>query len=80
MIFEIMTYPLSVINNPLLDFIFMSIIGAASFVIAWNFVGDIDVRGKLGSIIHWIVRLFSIIILCSVVSLIVKIYQFVFLT
>ena len=72
-IYELITYPLSVIENPFYDSILLTIIGMISFAIAWNFVRESGIRGKVGSILHWTVRLFVMIILTSMVSIFIKI-------
>ncbi len=76
-VFEILTSTLSIVDDPILDIVIISIIGAVAFGIAWRFVGEIGVRGKLGSIIHWTVRLFVMVTLCYLVSGIINFIKFV---
>lgn len=76
-LYELLTYPLSVIEDPLLDFIFISILGSISFVIAWNFVGDSGIRGKAGSILHWTVRIIVMFTLCAITSMLIKLINFI---
>lgn len=76
-LYELLTYPLSVIDNPLWDFIFITALGSISFLIAWNFVGETGIRGKAGSILHWTVRLIVMFALCSITSLFIKTIRFI---
>jgi len=71
-IYELITYPLSVIENPFYDFILLTIIGLISFVVAWNFVGESGIRGKAGSILHWTVRLIIMVIFTTITSILIK--------
>jgi len=56
-LYELLTFPLSVIEDPFWDFVLLTIIGSISFIIAWNFVGETGIRGKAGSILHWTIRI-----------------------
>ena len=76
-LYELLVYPLSVIDDPFWDFILMSIIGIIAFATAWQFVGEIGIRGKIGSFVHWTIRFIVMAILCFVTTLVIKVYFFV---
>lgn len=76
-LYELLVYPLSVIDDPFWDFILMSIIGIIAFATAWQFVGEIGIRGKFGSVVHWTIRFIVMAILCFVTTLAIKLYFFV---
>lgn len=77
-LYELLTYPLSVIEDPFWDFVLLTIIGSISFAIAWNFVGETGIRGKTGSIFHWIIRIIVMFVLCMITSLIIKLIAFIY--
>lgn len=77
-LYGLLTYPLSIIEDPFWDFVLLTIIGSISFTIAWNFVGEIGIRGKLGSILHWTIRIIVTFALCIVISLIIKLVVFIY--
>ena len=57
-LFDLITSPLSLFENPIHNYIAMAIIGFISFKIAFAIVGELGLRGEAGSIVHWIIRLF----------------------
>lgn len=67
LLFEILTYPLSLPVSPVMDYILLSIIGAISFGVAWR----VSPGGTFGSLIHWVVRLVTFFtiwtVLCGVI-------------
>lgn len=75
-IYDLLVYPLSVVENPFLDFLLLSIIGSLAFIIAWNIVNITGIRGKFGSILHWTVRFFIMIVLCFLTSVLFKFLSF----
>lgn len=77
-LYELLTYSLSIIEDPFWDFVLLTIIGSVSFIIAWNFVGETGIRGKVGSILHWIVRIIVMFALCLITSLIIKLILFIY--
>lgn len=77
-LYELLTYPLSVIEDPFWDFVLLTIIGSISFIIAWNFVGETGIRGKAGSILHWTIRIIVMFVLCMITSLIIKLIAFIY--
>lgn len=77
-LYEMLTYPLSIIEDPFWDFVLMTIIGSLAFIVAWNFVGEIGIRGKAGSILHWTVRIIVMFLLCFITSLVIKLVIFIY--
>jgi len=77
-LYELLTYPLSIIEDPFWDFVLMTIIASLAFLIAWNFVGEIGVRGKAGSILHWTVRIIVMFLLCFITSSVIKLVIFIY--
>lgn len=71
-LYELVTYPLSIIEDPFWDFVLMTIIGSLSFIITWNFVGETGIRGKAGSILHWAVRIIVMFSLYFIISFVIK--------
>ena len=64
-------------TNPIYDYIIMGIIGYIAYVVAFDIVGDLGVRGKLGSIIHWMLRLFVYGFIWLICCIVIKIVTFV---
>lgn len=56
--FDLITSPLSLFENPFYNYIAMAIVGFIAFKIAFAIVGELGLRGETGSIVHWIIRLF----------------------
>ena len=54
--FDLITSPLSLFENPLYNYVAMAIIGFIAFKIAFAIVGELGLRGEAGSIVHWIIR------------------------
>ena len=68
-IFNLITSPLSLFENPIHNYIAMTVIGAAAFVIAFRTVGELGLRGDAGSLAHWIIRFFVFVfiwLLCCI--------------
>lgn len=55
-IFDLITSPLSLFENPFYNYIAMAIIGIVAYKIAFSIVGKLGLRGKSGSIVHWAIR------------------------
>ncbi len=72
--FELITSPLSLFENPIYNYIAMAIIGYIAYKIAYAAVGELGFEGEVGSISHWIIRLFVFafiwFICCIVISLV----------
>lgn len=77
-LYEMLTYSLSIIEDPFWDFVLMTIIGSLAFIVAWNFVGETGIRGKAGSILHWTVRIIVMFLLCLITSLVIKLVIFIY--
>lgn len=77
LIYELITFPLSIFDNPIYDMIIMGIIGSISFALAWRITGDLDVGGGLGSIVHWTIRLITTLAICSAISLVIIAIKFI---
>lgn len=77
-LYDFLTFPLSIIEDPFWDFVLMAIMGSLSFVIAWNLVGETQIRGKAGSILHWTIRLIVMFLLCTITSLLIKLVIFIY--
>jgi len=77
MFFDLITSQLSLLENPLHNYLAMAIIGIVAFAIAWNAVGEIGARGEAGSILHWIIRIFSFVVIWLVLSILITILSFV---
>lgn len=72
--FDLITSPFSLFENPIYDYLVMTLIGAIAFVIAYRTVGELGLRGEAGSIAHWVIRfiVFSVIwVLCCLLIRIV---------
>ena len=76
-IFDLITSPLSLFENPIYNYIVMSIIGLVAFVIAYRTVGEMGLRGEAGSRVHWIIRLFITFFLWLVGCIIIKTITFI---
>lgn len=77
-LYEMLTYSLSIIEDPFWDFVLMTIIGSLAFIVAWNFIGETGIRGKAGSILHWTVRIIVMFLLCLITSLVIKLVIFIY--
>ena len=55
LIFELLTDPLGLPVNDIWEYLILAVIGGVAFSVAW----ESSPGGILGSLIHWIVRLFA---------------------
>jgi len=78
LLYEILTYPLTVIENPLIDLILLSILASVSFKLSWNIVGNTEIRGFFGSVLHWTIRIVSMFILTAILSFFIKLGIFLY--
>lgn len=78
LLYEILIFPLTVIENPLIDLILLSILASISFKVSWNMVGNTEFRGFLGSVLHWTIRIVTMFILTTVVSFTIKVGIFLY--
>lgn len=76
-IFDLITSPLSLFENPIHNYIAMAVIGAIAFAIAFRAVGELGLRGKAGSITHWIIRLFVFVFIWLLCCVAIKIITFI---
>ena len=72
-IFDYIVSSLTLFDNSLLNYIAMAIIGIFSFRIAFSIVGKIGIRGELGSIFHWIIRLIVFVLIWAISFSLIKI-------
>lgn len=78
LLYEILTYPLTVIGNPLIDLILLSILASVSFKLSWNIVSNTEIRGFFGSVLHWTIRIVSMFILTAILSFFIKLGIFLY--
>lgn len=78
LLYEILIYPLTVIENPLIDLILLSILASISFKVSWNIVYNTEIRGFFGSVLHWTIRIVIMFILTAVLSFIIKVGIFLY--
>ena len=76
-IFDLITSPFSLFDNPFYDYIAMAIVGALAFVIAFNIVGELGFRGELGSITHWTIRIIVFVLLWFIFGIMIKLVTFI---
>lgn len=68
--FDLITLPFSLFENPFYNSVVMAIIGYIAYKTSFAIVGEIGLRGEVGSIAHWIIRLFIFVLgwfLCCIV-------------
>ena len=73
-LFGVLTDPLGLPIDAIWEYLILAVVGAIAFVIAWN----ISPGGKLGSLIHWVVRLIAFVILWAMVYGIIALVQWIF--
>lgn len=76
-LFDLMTSPLSLLENPIYNYIAMAIIGLVAFKIAFYLVGELGLRGEAGSIVHWIIRIIAFVIIWMLCCVTIKIIIFI---
>lgn len=76
-IFDLITSPFSLFDNPFYNYIAMAIVGVLAFGIAFNIVGELGFRGKLGSITHWTIRIIVFVLLWFIFGIIIKLVTFI---
>lgn len=76
-IFDLITSPLSLFENPIQNYIAMALIGAVAFGIAYRAVGELGLRGEAGSIAHWIIRFFVFVFIWLLCCIAIKIITFI---
>lgn len=76
-IFDFITSPFSLFENPFYDYIAIAVIGYIAYKIAYGIVGDIGLRREAGSIAHWIIRFIVFITIWLVSCIIIKAITFI---
>ena len=69
-IFDLITSPFSLFDNPFYNYLAMALIGVIAYKVAFNVVKELGLRGEAGSIAHWTIRfiVFTLIwLLCCIV-------------
>lgn len=77
LLFELLISPLSISDNYYLNFIIMALIGLVAFRIAFKVVGNLGFRGGIGSLFHWTIRFFVVVLLCSSCCIVISAVKFV---
>ena len=76
-IYNLITSPLQIFDNVLVNVIIMKLIGKFTFKIAFNKVDEIGARGSLGSFLHWTIRTIVFVVTWFVISMIINIITFI---
>lgn len=76
-IFEYLISPYEISDNPIMNYLLITIVGLCAFYIAFYLVGKIGARGELGSILHWTIRFVVFVILFTMVSFALRIITFI---
>jgi len=77
LLFEIITFPLSLFENPIYNYFSMGLIGTVAYLIAYRVVREIGLRGEAGSAAHWIIRTVVFVFIWFLLCVIIKIICFV---
>lgn len=75
--FEMITSPLSLFENPIYNYVAMTIIGYIAYKIAFSVVGELGFRGEIGSISHWIIRIFVFIFVWTICCIVITLVTFI---
>lgn len=80
LMFEYLTSSFSLFDNPIKDYVFMTIIGIIAFRVAYSVVGDFYSLGLIsgresGHMLHWIVRFIVLAVIFYVFATIIRIYR-----
>ena len=76
-IFDFITSPFSLFENPFYDYIAIAVIGYIAYKIAYGIVGDIGLRREAGSIAHWIIRFLVFVFIWLLCCVAIKIITFI---
>lgn len=81
-IFEWLTDGYTLFDNVLHNYLTMAIVGFIAFAVAWNIVGLLYrndmISGRIsGSILHWIIRLITFVVLFSFISVVLRVIRFI---
>lgn len=76
-IFDLITASFSLFENPIYNYIAMTIIGLIAFKLAFSIVGKSELRGEAGSIAHWIIRFLAFVFIWFACSILIKLITFI---
>ena len=76
-IFDLMTSPFSLFDNPLYNYLAMALIGVVAYKIAFSAVKELGLRGEAGSIAHWTIRLIVFALIWLLCCIVIKCILFV---
>ena len=75
--FDFIVSPFSVFENPFYNYIIITIIGLLAFHISWNIVGKLGIRGELGSLLHWTIRIIAFVTIWFLCCIIINFILFI---
>lgn len=73
---NILTSPLGLPIDFMYEWFIMMILGAIAFLIAWNIVGSLGVRGQVASELHWAIRILAIVVLWATTRSLIQAYYY----
>lgn len=76
-IFDFITSPFSLFDNPFYNYIAIAAIGYIAYKIAYAIVGNLGLRGEIGSIVHWIIRFFIFTLSWLIACIVIKLSVFI---
>ncbi|MDE6141507.1 MAG: hypothetical protein K2G03_02785 [Bacilli bacterium] len=77
MIFQLLISPLTISDNYFVNYVLISLVGFIADIVAFKSVGDIGVRGEIGSLLHWMIRLVVFMVLWFVCCVTIIIARFI---
>lgn len=77
MLFELLVSPLSISDNYFVNYIVIALIGLIAFKVAFKIVGDIGVRGGIGSLLHWTIRIITFVLIWGFCCLAISAVKFI---
>lgn len=77
MLFELLISPLSISDNYFVNYFVIALIGLIAFKVAFKIVGDIGVRGEIGSLLHWTIRLITFVLIWGFCCLTISAVKFI---
>lgn len=75
MLFEFLISPLTISDNYFINCALLLLISFIAYRVAFKAVGDMGVRGEIGSLLHWIIRFVVVMALwfmCCVITFVTK--------
>ena len=78
-LFEYITDSYSLLENPVEDWVLMSVVGLLAYVIAYGVVGKLYHGGIIsgrdaGHFLHWIIRFFIFVFIYYVFAVLIRVY------